>query len=95
MCVSFCFVATRIENIHIEIARIIWYCKGGKEMPKTAKQMEKIIKKDGWYKVKSTGSHRKYKHKIKKGSVTIPFHSGDLDIKTEKSIYKQAQIGGK
>ena len=57
--------------------------------------MEKIIKKDGWYQVKSTGSHRKYKHNIKKGSVTIPFHSGDLDIKTEKSIYKQAQIGGK
>ena len=64
-------------------------------MPKTPRQMEKIIKKDGWYQVKSTGSHRKYKHNIKKGSVTIPFHSGDLDIKTERSIYKQAQIGGK
>lgn len=35
-------------------------------MPKTPRQMEKIIKKDGWYQVKSTGSHRKYKHNKKK-----------------------------
>lgn len=61
-------------------------------MPKTARQMEKIIKMDGWYQVDSTGSHRKYKHRKKKGIVTISFHPGDLNIKTEISIYKQAQI---
>ena len=61
-------------------------------MPKTARQMEKIIKKDGWYQVDSNGSHRKYRHPTKKGIVTISFHPGDLKKKTENSIYKQAQI---
>ena len=61
-------------------------------MPKTPRQMEKIIKEDGWYQVHSVGSHRKYKHNIKKGIVTISFHPGDLNKKTENSIYRQAQI---
>ena len=64
-------------------------------MPKTPRQMEKIIQEDGWYQVGSKGSHRHYKHKTKKGKVTIPFHNRDLTIGTEKEIYKQAQIGGK
>lgn len=61
-------------------------------MPKTPRQMEKIIKKDGWYQVNTNGSHRKYKHPTKSGIVTIAFHSKDLKRKTENSIYKQAQI---
>lgn len=61
-------------------------------MPKTAKEMEKIIRKDGWEYVGSEGSHRHYKHPSKSGKVTIPFHGGDLDIKTENSIRKQAGL---
>ena len=61
-------------------------------MPKTAKEMERIIYKDGWKYVGSDGSHRHYKHPIKSGKVTIPFHGGDLDIKTENSIKKQAGL---
>lgn len=61
-------------------------------MPKTAKEMEKIILKDGWKYVGSDGSHRHYKHPTKPGKVTIPFHSGDLGIKTENSIRKQAGL---
>ena len=30
------------------------------------------------------------KHPTKKGKVTIPFHSRDLPVGTEKEIYKQA-----
>ncbi|MCL1986881.1 MAG: type II toxin-antitoxin system HicA family toxin [Firmicutes bacterium] len=43
------------------------------------KQIEKIVKADGWYRVKSNGgSHRQYKHDTKTGKVTIPWHNKDL-----------------
>jgi predicted RNA binding protein YcfA (HicA-like mRNA interferase family) len=52
-----------------------------------------IIEADGWYLVAIEGSHRQYKHKTKKGRVTIPGKlSGDLAPGTIASIYKQAQI---
>ncbi|HHW94569.1 MAG TPA: type II toxin-antitoxin system HicA family toxin [Mogibacterium sp.] len=57
-----------------------------------AREIEKIIEKDGW-KLKSTkGSHRHYKHPSKPGKVTIPFHTGDLDKRTVKSILEQAGL---
>jgi len=54
----------------------------------------KIIEKDGWKWERQTGSHRHYKHPIKKGLVTISCHklSKDVPIFTLKSILKQAQI---
>lgn len=58
----------------------------------TVREVEKILKKDGWYLFKQIGSHRQYKHKSKSGKVTVPFHRGDLDIGTAKSIFKQAEI---
>ena len=57
-----------------------------------AKELEKLIKKDGWYLKKQVGSHRQYKHPTKPGKVTIPFHTGDLDIVTANSILKQAGL---
>jgi len=61
-------------------------------MPKTPKEMERIILADGWYEVEQRGSHRHYKHPTKKGKVTIPFHAKDLNKKTEHRILKFAQI---
>ena len=59
-------------------------------MPKTAKQMERILLKDGWIFNSQNGSHRHYKHPYKKGKVTIPFHGNkDLKRKTEKEILKK------
>lgn len=58
----------------------------------TVRKVEKILKKDGWYLFKQIGSHRQYKHDSKTGKVTVPFHRGDLDIGTAKSIFKQAGI---
>ena len=54
----------------------------------TAKEAEKIIKKDGWYLVSIEGSHHQYKHPEKSGKVTIPFHKKpkDLSTRTLKSI---------
>lgn len=58
----------------------------------TFKQMDKILRKDGW-RVKSVrGSHYQYVHSIKPGKVTIPRHGGDLSCETVKRIYEQAGL---
>lgn len=57
-----------------------------------ASEIEKIIVADGWYHTSTKGSHKQFKHPTKPGKVTIPQHRGDLDIKTAKSILKQAGL---
>ncbi len=53
----------------------------------------KLIEKDGWVHVRTTGSHRHYKHEIKVGIVTVPGHpSDDLAPGTLKSILRQAGL---
>ena len=56
------------------------------------KEIQKIVKKDGWYFFDQTGSHKHYKHPIKPGKVTIPVHNKDLDKGTANSILKQAGL---
>jgi len=56
------------------------------------KDIERIILNDGWKHKNTVGSHYQYKHTLKKGKVTIPFHSGDIDPRTVKSIMKQAGL---
>ena len=52
-----------------------------------------IIEDDGWYLVRTRGSHRQYKHHDKPGLVTIPGKlSDDLASGTANSILKQAQL---
>lgn len=57
-----------------------------------ARELEKILKADGWYEVKQVGSHRQFKHPAKPGKITIPIHTGDLDKHTAKSILSQAGL---
>ncbi len=53
----------------------------------------KLIEADGWYQVKTVGSHRQYKHLKKYGRVTIAGHLGDdIHPKTLASILKQARV---
>ncbi|VAX35949.1 Phage protein (ACLAME 338) [hydrothermal vent metagenome] len=55
----------------------------------------KMIEKDGWYWIKTKGSHRQYKHPNKSGRVTIAGHSGqDLASGTLNSVLKQAKLKG-
>ena len=58
------------------------------------KEIINWIEQDEWHEVRQIGSHRQYKHKTKKGLVTIPIHrlSNDVSPGLEKSIFKQAQI---
>jgi len=57
------------------------------------KKVIKLIEKDGWFLAAQKGSHRQYKHNIKKGRVTVPGHLGDeLPIGTFQSVLKQAGL---
>ncbi len=54
-----------------------------------------LIKKDGWYWVRTKGSHRQYKHHTKSGLVTVPGQAGDeVAPGTQNNILKQAGLKG-
>jgi predicted RNA binding protein YcfA (HicA-like mRNA interferase family) len=63
-------------------------------MIRKVKEMIKLIELDGWYLCAQQGSHKQYKHAIKKGRVAIPDHgkNDDLDHKVVKSILMQAGL---
>ncbi|GIW41305.1 MAG: addiction module toxin, HicA family [Candidatus Binatia bacterium] len=53
----------------------------------------RLLEDDGWYLVRTRGSHRQYKHPTKKGIVTGPGKLGDdLATGTLTSVLKQAQL---
>jgi predicted RNA binding protein YcfA (HicA-like mRNA interferase family) len=52
-----------------------------------------MIEDNGWYMVRTRGSHRQYKHPIKKGLVTIPGKPNDeLAPGTLNNILKQSGL---
>ncbi len=57
------------------------------------RELIEIIEIDGWYLDRTRGSHRQYKHSIKKGTVTI---AGKLSTEIPKgtliSVLKQAKL---
>jgi predicted RNA binding protein YcfA (HicA-like mRNA interferase family) len=63
-------------------------------MIKKVKEMIHLIEADGWFLIAQEGSHKQYKHLLKKGKVTIPDHGAnkDLDHKIVKSILIQAGL---
>ncbi|MBB5891023.1 type II toxin-antitoxin system HicA family toxin [Kutzneria kofuensis] len=55
--------------------------------------MIKEIEADGWYHVRTAGSHRHYKHATKPGIVTVAGKpSSDIPTGTERNIRKQAGL---
>lgn len=64
-------------------------------MPKlyTPKQIVKLLLQDGWIEVRTTGSHKQFKHSIKKGTVPVPYHGNKaIPIGTTKSIFRLAGL---
>lgn len=60
----------------------------------SSREIIKIIQANGWFEIKSnSGSHRQFKHPIKKGRVTVPHPKKDIPKPTFDSIMKQAQLG--
>ncbi|NHM28039.1 type II toxin-antitoxin system HicA family toxin [Desulfofundulus sp. TPOSR] len=52
----------------------------------------RILRKNGWVIKNQEGSHVQLKHPTKPGKVTVPHPRKDLDPKTVRSIFRQAQI---
>ena len=63
-------------------------------MPKVRDAI-RLIEEDGWFLVRTRGSHRQYKHPEKRGLVTVPgAMADDLPPGTWGSILKQAGLRG-
>ena len=51
----------------------------------------RLLRRDGWYLVRTTGSHAHYQHRVKRGTVTVAGSGNDdLAPKTLRSILRQA-----
>lgn len=50
------------------------------------------LRADGWFEVKTRGSHVQLKHPDKPGRVTVPHPKRDLPVGTLKSIEKQSSV---
>lgn len=62
-----------------------------------AREVLKLLEEDGWYLCRQKGSHKQYKHSVKKGLVTVAAHkmSDEIAPGTLNSIFKQAQLAKK
>ena len=59
------------------------------------REVIRLIEDDRWYIARTKGDHRQYKHRSKKGLVTISGKlSDDVDKGTLNSILKQAGLKG-
>jgi predicted RNA binding protein YcfA (HicA-like mRNA interferase family) len=57
------------------------------------RELIKLLDRDGWYLVRTRGSHRQYKHPVKRGLVTVAGKlSHDLAVGTLNSVLKQAGL---
>ena len=62
-------------------------------MPPRVREAIRIVERDGWYHVRTTGSHRHYHHPEKPGTVTIAGNPGkELEIKIWHTILEQAGL---
>lgn len=58
----------------------------------SSREVIKILKADGWFEIACDGDHHQFKHKLKKGKVTITRPKKHIPTGTLKSIEKQAGI---
>ena len=57
------------------------------------REVLRLLAADGWYLVRTRGSHRHFKHPSKPGLVTIAGHPGvDMPKGTLNSVLKQAGL---
>ena len=59
----------------------------------TFKELDKVLQQNGWFQIRSRGSHFLYKHKDKSNTIAVPNHGGkDIKKGTLHSILKQAGL---
>ena len=62
-------------------------------MPTKVREAIRVVERDGWYLVRTKGSHRQFHHPIKPGRVTIAGRPGEeLKEPTWQSILRQAGL---
>lgn len=64
-------------------------------MPKynmTSKQLIKLLRKNGFFFIRQSGSHAIFKNEVKKRKVTVPIHNKDIPTGTLHAILKDAGI---
>ena len=63
-------------------------------MPKrySSAELIKIVLADGWYEVSCKGSHHKFRHKVKEGTVIIPHPKKEMPVGTAERILKMAGL---
>jgi len=66
---------------------------GAFEAALKVRDLIRLVESDGWRQVRTTGSHRHFKHPSKPRVVTIPGHPGDdIPVGTLKSILRAAGL---
>ncbi|MCO5239112.1 MAG: type II toxin-antitoxin system HicA family toxin [Chitinophagaceae bacterium] len=56
-------------------------------------ELVRLLKKDGWFVVRQTGSHMIMEHQSKEGKLVVPYHaSGEVKKGLLTAILKQANI---
>lgn len=58
----------------------------------SSREVIKALKQDGWYEVRTVGSHHQFKHPTKKGRVTVKDPIKDFPRKTLDSIERQSGL---
>jgi predicted RNA binding protein YcfA (HicA-like mRNA interferase family) len=61
----------------------------------SSSELIRIITKDGWYLVTTKGSHHKYRHPRKTGTVIVPHPKGIVPQGTALQILKDAGCIGR
>lgn len=69
--------------------------RGIYNMPITPKEMIKILTKNGFVEISSTGSHRKMFNPETSKITIVPYHNKSLSKGLEQAILKQAGLKGK
>jgi len=58
----------------------------------SSSELIRMLEADGWYLVRTKGSHHHFKHPTKQGLATVPHPNKDLPMGTTKSILKTAGL---
>jgi predicted RNA binding protein YcfA (HicA-like mRNA interferase family) len=61
----------------------------------TYRELVRILKEDGWFLERTSGSHMQYRHPAKPGTVTLPAGgrmAKEVPPGTLNSVLKQAQL---
>ena len=56
------------------------------------KELDRLLKKNGWQPVRSKGSHQHYQKDGIAKTLTAPNHPSDLDPKTVKSVLRMTGL---